>query len=220
MNSNFLYEQYTLTTAINLPSTRKNDWSSQVSKARLIRHYASVVETDLLPAPFNLLQWAFSCPMFMVDWCCSTNLRKDTKRFFGRAVFWVIIGPIAVATGWFLWILSVPMMVTVVWRASAGRRVIMKLTRVTIAVACCIVGAPFWLLFLWVNGGLAGIWRMFVRLRRRGKRVCCCRGGRSKILDESGGFPFSNHYGDAVRNSRHEGGDVVKTVLNRAGRGA
>eukprot|EP00904_Undaria_pinnatifida_P012808 jgi/Undpi1/8658/HiC_scaffold_25.g11123.m1 len=63
--------------------------------------------------PDREYKWAFSCPMFMVDWCCSTNLRKDTKRFFGRAVFWVIIGPIAVATGWFLWILSVPMMVTV-----------------------------------------------------------------------------------------------------------
>ena len=34
------------------------------------------------------------------------------------------------------------------------------------------------------------------------------------MLDQSGRVSLSNHYGDAVRNFGHEGGDVVKTVLN------
>ena len=71
--------------------------------------------------------------MLIIDWCCHTTFHRVTKRFVGRAVFWVMLGPIAVATGWLFWITSVPKTVTVVWRTNAEKTLLGKFARVTLA---------------------------------------------------------------------------------------
>ncbi|CAN0137841.1 unnamed protein product, partial [Laminaria digitata] len=70
-----------------------------------------------------------------------------------------MLGPLAVAAGSLLWMVSVLKAVTVVWRTSAGRTLGGRVTRAILAVACCTVGAPLWLLVMWVMGGLKGVRR-------------------------------------------------------------
>lgn len=197
----------------------KNDRSNQVSKARLIRHYVSVVELDDLPAPFNLFQLIVSSPMFVADLCFSTTLYKDTKHVVGRAVFWTILGPIAVAAGWLLWTASVLKAVNVVWRTSADKPLMGKVIRVLLAVVCCTVVAPFWLLVLWVKSGIEGIRRLVHLLGNWGGRVRCRGRDRSKTVEKSKPtlLQHQNDYTTQVPEDGRE--DVVVVVLKKADRG-
>lgn len=197
----------------------KHDRSNQVSKARLIRHYVSVVKLDRLPAPLNLIQWIVSSPMVVADLCFSTALHKDVNRCVGRVVFWAILGPIAVVAGWLLWTVSVLKAVTVVWRTSAQKALGGKVARVLIAVACCTVGAPVWLLVLWVKGGAEGVRRIVDLLRSWGGRVCCRERGRSKTVEKSKSTLLQPHdeYNTQGPEDRHE--DAVVVMLKNADRG-
>lgn len=181
----------------------------------MIQHYVYVAKIDRLPSPFNLLQSVFSFPTLIVDWCFHTKFHTVTKRFVGRAVFWVTLGPIAVATGWLLWISSVPKTVTVVWRNNAGKAMFVKIASATLATVINTTIAPFWLLILWVKGGFAGLQRVIVRMRNGGKRVCCrgedrvknARASReSSLQDLNGGA--TGHLGDVLEN-------VVNVTLNK-----
>lgn len=106
----------------------------KVSKARIVDHYRLVVEKDLLPAPFNLVQLVLSLVMvlFAVLHFYVIAVRNDSsnhfydtgldfwgrvwerarprqsiaRRVFGRFVFWLVLGPVAVAGGVVLWVLS------------------------------------------------------------------------------------------------------------------
>ena len=93
----------------------------KVSKARIIEHYRLVVEKDLLPAPFNLVQLVadlvklvmaplaillgFLCNVSKVERLCS-ELWTSARLVFGRIVFWAILGPVAVVGGALLWVVS------------------------------------------------------------------------------------------------------------------
>lgn len=169
-----------------------------------------MVETDRLPAPFNIVQWVVGFPTFVTDWCFSTKLHKDVKRFFGRCVFWAMLGPVAVASGWLLWMASVLKAATVVWRTSAGNTLGGKMGRVSLAVACCIVGAPVWLLVLWIKGGLMGLRSVVARLSPRRGRVCC--GGDSAGKARRLSFPDQ----DCNKALEDEREDVVGTMLRGA----
>eukprot|EP00904_Undaria_pinnatifida_P012811 jgi/Undpi1/8660/HiC_scaffold_25.g11125.m1 len=198
------------------------DQEYKVSKARLIQHYVSVVEIDRLPAPFNLMQWVLCFPMLVADWCFSTTLYRDTKRFFGRAVFWAMLGPLAVAAGSVLWVVSVLKAVTVVWRTSAGNTLGGKLARVTLTVLCCLVGAPVWLLVLWIKGALTGMRRVAHRLMstRGGRRL---RRGGAKVVgrEDTAGKPakrssIPEHSGQFDKTAHDELDDVVVVMLGDA----
>ena len=197
----------------------KNNRSNQVSKARLIQHYVFVVETDHLPAPFNIIQWVLSSPMLVADLCFSTTLHNDTKRFFGRAVFWAMLGPMAVVAGWLLWTSSVLKAVTVVWRTSSQKPFGEKIIRVVLAIACCTIGAPFWLVVLWIKGGMTGIRKVVILLQNRRGPVCCRGGGRSKRVGKSGSSRSMDHNYDTTQGAEHESEDVVLATLKEAERG-
>lgn len=103
----------------------------KVSKARIIEQYRLVVDRNLLPAPFNLVQLVADLVKFVViapismvtrSWCSSleqsrghhANLCSDFNAFcprtalaYGRLIFWAVLGPVAVVTGaLLLWTLS------------------------------------------------------------------------------------------------------------------
>ena len=197
----------------------KNNRSNQVSKARLIQHYVFVVETDHLPAPFNIIQWVLSSPMLVADLCFSTTLHNDTKRFFGRAVFWAMLGPMAVVAGWLLWTSSVLKAVTVVWRTSSQKPFGEKIIRVVLAVACCTIGAPFWLFVLWIKSGMTGIRKAVVLLQNRRGPVYCRGGRRSQRVRISGSSRRTDHTDDSTQGAEDESEDVVVSILKKAERG-
>lgn len=197
----------------------KHDQSNQVSKARIIQHYVSVVKTDRLPAPFNIFQWSLSSPMFVADLCFSTTLRKDTRRFFGRVVFWAMLGPVAVAAGWLLWMASALKAAIVVWRTSAKKSFGKQILRVILTVAGCVVGAPLWLLALWVKGGITGVPRVIHLLRNRRGRACCRGGDRSNTVGKSTRSLILDHAGDTTQGPEDGREDVVLTILKKGDRG-
>lgn len=69
------------------------DQEYKVLKARLIKHYRFVVQNDLLPAPFNLVQLPF-------------RWNERAMRCVGYVVFWLVVGIAAVVGGGLLWVVS------------------------------------------------------------------------------------------------------------------
>lgn len=102
----------------------------KVSKARIIDHYGTVVDEDLLPTPFNLMQLVVSMAVFFVTFlyffpkakkehpdvygrafwrkvCEAARERgKRAKRAFGVVMFWFVLGLVAVTGEAILWGLS------------------------------------------------------------------------------------------------------------------
>lgn len=157
--------------------------------------------------------------MFVADLCFSTTLRKDSKRFFGRVVFWAMLGPVAVAAGWLLWMASALKAVTVVWRTSAKKSVGKKLVRVILVAAGCTVGAPLWLLVLWAKGGITGVPRMVHLLRNRDGRACCRGGHRSNTAGKSTRSLSLHHDGDTTQGPEDGREGVVVAILKKGDRG-
>lgn len=185
----------------------------------MIQHYVYVAKIDRLPSPFNLLQSVFSFPTLIVDWCFHTTIHAVTKRFVGRAVFWVMLGPIAVVTGWLLWISSLPKTVTVVWRNNAGKGMFVKIALVSLATLINTIIAPFWLLVLWVKGGFAGMRRVIVRMRNGGKRVCCRGADRAKTARASRESSLQDLDGGATGHLEDVLENIVNVTLNKTGGG-
>ena len=69
------------------------DKEYRVLKARLIKHYRFVVQNDLLPAPFNLVQLPF-------------RWHEGAKRRVGYVAFWLVAGFASVVGGGLLWMVS------------------------------------------------------------------------------------------------------------------
>lgn len=108
----------------------------KVSKARMIAHYRMVVDKDVLPAPFNLVQLllsvvviGFTFPYYyfveakkehrvveaeIADgrvfwgnvWKRARQRHRSARRAFGQLVLWLVLGSVAVAGGTILWGLS------------------------------------------------------------------------------------------------------------------
>ncbi|CAM9848129.1 unnamed protein product [Scytosiphon promiscuus] len=85
---------------------------------------------------------------------------KAANGCFGRTVFWLVIGPLAVLAGWALWAASTIKAPFVVWEASRNKSFCGKISRATLAIVVCTVAAPLWLLVMWVRGGLRGVWKV------------------------------------------------------------
>ena len=77
----------------------------RISKARTVQYYRLVVEHDILPAPFNLVQLFVSMSFISKVWQRSKSCRL-LKRAVGLIVFWLALGPIAVIAGMVLWVVS------------------------------------------------------------------------------------------------------------------
>lgn len=51
------------------------------------------------------------------------TLVTAARGFFGRTVFWLMLGPVAVGAGWFLWAVSVLKAPVMVWRSSSDKTI-------------------------------------------------------------------------------------------------
>lgn len=125
-----------------------------VSKARIVHHYEWVVDKDVLPAPFNLVQ----LPLSVIVRCTfGEGACRDTEGAFGQFVFWLVLGPLAVAGGVLLWVLSAlpfPYAQYAWYTYSKEEQTpgwVWRLGRYLIIYAWCLVGAPLSLLFLWAK---------------------------------------------------------------------
>ncbi|CAM9696418.1 unnamed protein product [Hapterophycus canaliculatus] len=138
----------------------KADQEFKVSKARMIEHYRLVVDICLLPPPFNLVQLAISSLFLIRDRSRDTRACKRAKEIVGQTVFWLVLGPVAVAGGSVLWALSL-VYAPFVWhkhfsskspaapdgRVSAGG---MLLGYFFVSV-WCVAGAPLYLVLFWLT---------------------------------------------------------------------
>ncbi|CAM9290091.1 unnamed protein product [Scytosiphon promiscuus] len=100
-------------------------------------------------------------------------LVKLVRSFFGKTVFWAMMGSIAVCSGSALWAASVMKAPLVVWETSGDKPLYGRITRVLLVIATCTVGAPLWLLIMWVRGGLDGLRKVACLVLGS---CCGCRG--------------------------------------------
>lgn len=150
----------------------KVDVQYKVSKTRLIQHYSTMVERDLLPAPFNLVQAILSLPFFFVDLCFQSKMHGAARAAVGSALFWMVSGIIAVPVGSLLWIMSSPRAVRVFLEHSGmcpgsgarPRSVSVRLGDLWLGIfeaiswmLWCLVGAPLCLLGLWLRGAVLSV---------------------------------------------------------------
>ena len=132
----------------------------KVSKARLIERYRVVVDKDVLPVPFNILQLLVSTPFMVVDRYRKGDAYGQSKRIVGQLVFWLVLSPVAVAGGVLLWMVSTPYSPWVMFRTltknQEGGLAFANLMRafllVPMLLAWCLVGAPLYLVALWPLG--------------------------------------------------------------------
>lgn len=139
------------------------DREYKVLKAHLIKHYRFFVREDLLPAPFNLVQLPF-------------RGHDGAKRGVGILVFWLIVGPVAVVGGSFLWVVSAFCVYLRLPRVPATPLPWMASRFVLYVVCCCAhyspvvdqlllfvwraVGCPLHLLGWWLTRPIAGVGRV------------------------------------------------------------
>lgn len=123
------------------------DQEYKVLKARLIKHYRFVVQNDLLPAPFNLVQLPF-------------RRHEGAKRRVGYVVFWLVAGPVAVVGGALLWVVSAFLLP---WETE-NARLFRCCERVSVVVEHLklyvwrIVGCPLHLFGWWLTQPFVCIW--------------------------------------------------------------
>lgn len=133
------------------------DREFKVSKARLIEHYRMVVDERTLPAPFNLVQHVLSSPFFLIDGCCRSVTQARVERATGYFVFWLVSGPLAIVGGALLWMISALYFpLNIVCRE---RSVFASIFWYIVYCMWYCVGAPVFLVCLWIGGPLLGAWR-------------------------------------------------------------
>ena len=135
----------------------KADQEFKVSKARLIVHYRLVVDKCLLPPPFNLVQLVVSMPFLLGDRSRDGAAYTRAKEVVGRTVFWLVLGPAAIACGSLLWIVS-SLYAPVVWHrhfvsknqaGSSDLPAASIVLRYVIVFVWCTLGAPLYLAAFW-----------------------------------------------------------------------
>lgn len=139
---------------------------SKVSKARMIEHYQAMVQSDYLPSPINFVQLVLTAPLTVLVMLVSTKgwtkTSKAIKSLFGRVVFWLVLGPLAVTVGILLWFVSMFVTPRHVWFRddkdtgcpsdnSVARGVLLKAWWQTMLFLWCLVGAPLYLFVLWLQ---------------------------------------------------------------------
>lgn len=145
------------------------DREFKVSKAKLIQHYRWIVAGDILPPPFNLVQLMASTTSSVVEYLSKGKARPFTRRTVGQVVFWSMLCPLGAFGGAMLWVVSTPW-APVVWRtyflkSCADRPAEIKglsatamAFRYVIVCLWCILGAPVWLVGLWISHPFVTFW--------------------------------------------------------------
>lgn len=116
----------------------RSDREFNVSKVRMIKLYRRVVDNDVMPAPFNLVQLAVIVPLNLVDRLCNRPRHRTFRRKVGVTIFWFVTGPILIFLGWTLWVVSVPHSMVLAWKGTNYG--VKSLVR---RVFCCCAVFPF-----------------------------------------------------------------------------
>lgn len=122
----------------------------RVANARVLMFYRRVVDVDILPEPFNLIQMLFKLPFAVVDLVLGTKTHIFANKLVGRLMFWMIMGPVAILGGWVFWLLSLPKAVSAIWGAQTSQNngIISTFIRILLCVVLIVVGVPIvWTLF-------------------------------------------------------------------------
>ena len=126
----------------------------EVSKVRTVEHFRLIVASDILPAPFNLVQLIFTVPFILTGtWKCKAYRR--ISKAVGCVSFWLVLSPLAVVAGILLWVASS------IFRTFFFLRELMRSAPsfVKLRASCehikliffCLLGAPICLILLWVR---------------------------------------------------------------------
>ena len=84
-----------------------SDKELEVSKVRVVEHYRLIVALDVLPAPFNLVQFILNLPFNLMRQSGERmKIRRKIDRTVGQVSFWLVLSPIAVTFGTILWVAS------------------------------------------------------------------------------------------------------------------
>lgn len=141
------------------------DKEYKVLKARLIKHYRFVVQDDLLPSPFNLVQAPF-------------RWHDGAKRRVGYVVFWLVVGLTSVAGGGLLWMVSAPLIPSpfpttylLRDRCFPGCQRVSKCVEYVVLLARRLVVCPLHLLGLWLTCPLVCVRLLFSGGWRRPERT-------------------------------------------------
>ena len=124
----------------------------RVSRARLYMLYRWVVEDDVLPAPFNLVQMAAVLPCGVFDLLVQRKSHVAVRKCLGRVAFWLVMGPVAILTGSLLWLASLPKSLAVVWQASVARpaSIVSRMGKLLLCLTWSTVGVPVCLTASWL----------------------------------------------------------------------
>ena len=99
----------------------RSDREFSVSKVRMMKLYRKIVENDLLPPPFNLVQQAILLIFRVVDRLFRLQTRFVVLHAVGVTFFWALTGPIIVILGSLLWVVSIPHTVWMAWEGTTFR---------------------------------------------------------------------------------------------------
>lgn len=133
----------------------------KVCRARTVQHYRLVVESNILPAPFNVLQLLLSLPFY-----CTGNQRCESCRYIqqsvGEVAFWAVLSPLALIAGIILWIVSIPNIISIFRSKLRAEPLQVQLVVGFWVILGCILGIPVclvavWVIepFMWIKRGLA-----------------------------------------------------------------
>lgn len=137
----------------------RSECSFRVSKVRMMKLYQRVVDTDLMPPPFNCVQLVIISLSFLVDSIFDLNMRYVVRRAVGVTLFWCVTGPIAVILASLLWFISIPKAVVVNWEGTyfGGHSRLSRFLSCSLVFHFYLGGAFFVLMSLWLFSGLIGI---------------------------------------------------------------
>ena len=139
-----------------------SDKGLEVSKVRIMEHYRLIVALDILPAPFNLVQFIPTLPFFFAGRWHSEECRRILHAI-GCVSFWLVLSPLAVVAGTILWVASSIFSVFVssreMIRSMPALAKLGSLYQHILVFFFCAFGAPACLLFLWVSTPITYILR-------------------------------------------------------------
>ncbi|CAB1105464.1 unnamed protein product [Ectocarpus sp. CCAP 1310/34] len=123
---------------------------------RIMKLYVRIVDSDVLPSPFNLPQIAVGLVAKGVDGLLGTRTCPKIMREFSVGVFWLTLGAPAILIAWGLWAASVPAAVLTAWRRATftGRSLSVAVAYSSVVVILHLFALPFVLVWFWVRSGL------------------------------------------------------------------
>ncbi|CAM9300363.1 unnamed protein product [Ectocarpus sp. 8 AP-2014] len=134
----------------------QQDIAFRESKVRIMKLYVRIVDSDVLPSPFNLPQIAVGLVARGVDGLLGTKTCPKIMREFSVGVFWLTLGSPAILIAWGLWAASVPTAVLTAWRRATytGRSLTVAVACSSVVVVLHVFALPFVLTWFWVRSGL------------------------------------------------------------------